>query len=160
MKNLYEISISLQLSGAVLLLLWSFSKMSKNVLNMCFPGIVFASRRDNGDTYIDRNIIRSKVKTILLNVCAFCYITLGYLLPIFSDSNTENRLYTFVSVVVLTIIFIVGAHLISKLVSIVWIRKDRTLTDDEIAEYNIPSEAIEQEVLALFDRDSAHDAGD
>ena len=160
MKNLYEISISLQLSGAVLLLLWSFSKMSKNVLNMCFPGIVFASRRANGDTYIDRNIIRSKVKTILLNVCAFCYITLGYLLPIFSDSNTENRLYTFVSVVVLTIIFIVGAHLISKLVSIVWIRKDRTLTDDEIAEYNIPSEAIEQEVLALFDRDSAHDAGD
>lgn len=67
MKNFYEISISLQLSGAVLLLLWSFSKMSKNVLNMCFPGIVFASRRDNGDTYIDRDIIRSKVKTILLN---------------------------------------------------------------------------------------------
>lgn len=160
MKNLYEISISLQLSGAVLLLLWSFSKMSKNVLNMCFPGIVFASRRENGDVYIDRDIIRSKVKTILLNVCAFCYITVGYLLPIFSESNTENQMYTFVSVVVLSVVFIVSAHFISKLVSIVWIRKDRTLTDDEITEYNIHSEVSEQEVLALFGCDVSHDAED
>lgn len=158
MKNLYEISISLQLSGAVLLLLWSFSKVSKNVLNMCFPGIVFASRRDNGDTYIDRRIIRSKVKTILLNVCAFCYITVGYLLPIFSDTDIEDRMYTFVSVVGLTIIFIVSAYVISTLVSKVWIRKDRILSDDEIAEYNIPSEANEQEVCELFNCNSAHDA--
>ena len=80
------------------------------------------------------------------------------MLPIFSDSNTENRLYTFVSVVVLTIIFIVGAYAISTLVSIVWIRKDRILSDDEIAEYNIPSEANEQEVQAMFNCDSTHDA--
>lgn len=152
MNYWHELSISLQLSGALLLLLWSFSKVSKNVLNMCFPGIVFAKRKENGDVYIDRDIIRSKVKTILLNVCAFCYITAGYLLPIFSDDSVKNQWFTFELIVVLTVVFLVSAYLISMLVSVVWIRKDRILTDDEIAEYNIPTYATEQEILDLLSK--------
>lgn len=152
MNYWYELSISLQLSGALLLLLWSFSKMSKNVLNMCFPGIIFAERKENGDVYIGRDIIRSKVKTILLNICAFCYIDAGYLLPVFSDDSVKNQWFTFGLIIVLTILFIVSAYLISIFVSVIWIRKDRILTEDEIAEYNIPTYATEQEILDLLSK--------
>lgn len=36
MTHLYEFSISAQLSGAILLLVWCFSKISINVLDMCW----------------------------------------------------------------------------------------------------------------------------
>ena len=44
MTLIFELSISLQLSGALILLLWCFSKVSNNVLDMCFPGVVFACK--------------------------------------------------------------------------------------------------------------------
>jgi len=152
MNYWHEVSISLQLSGALLLLLWSFSKWSKNVLNMCFPGIIFAERKDNGDVYIGKDIVRSKVKTIILNVCAFFYIAAGYLLPIFSDDHIENQWLTLGIIVLFTIIFLICAHLIAKLVSVRWIKTDRVLTDDEIKEYNIPTYATEQEILDLLNK--------
>ena len=64
MMYLYEFSIAAQLSGAIILLIWCFSKVSKNVLDMCFPSVVFAKRKESGEVYIDRHIIQQKDKTI------------------------------------------------------------------------------------------------
>ena len=52
----------------------------------------------------------------------------------------------------MTIAFMFAAKFISWLMSVVWGKEDRILTDKEIEKYNIPTEAIEQEILDLFDR--------
>lgn len=36
---LFEFSIAAQLAGAIILLLWSFGKVSRNAIEMCFPSI-------------------------------------------------------------------------------------------------------------------------
>lgn len=73
MAYLYEFSISAQLSGAILLLFWCFSKISKNVLDMCFPRVIFAKRKETGELYIEKEIVQQKVKNIFLNVSALLF---------------------------------------------------------------------------------------
>lgn len=150
MNNLYEISISLQLSGALLLLLWSFSKMSTNVLNMCFPGVVFAKRKENGDLYIEKAIIKRKVETILLNVCAFVFIAAGYLYSIFAENDLNNPMDKCCTIVLLTVLFLIAACVISKCIAAACAKKDHILTEEEIEKYNIPTYMTEQEVSDLF----------
>ena len=146
----YAISISFQLSGSLILLLWSFSKVSTNVLDMCFPGVIFAKRNKAGNLYIEKEMVQQKVKTILLNVWAFFYISVGYLLNVFSENDADQLWLNFVLIVILTPICLLLARFASKYVSAAWGKEDRILTDDEIEKYSIPTEATEQEILDLL----------
>ena len=83
MPYLYEFSISMQLSGSLILLIWCFAKISTNVLDMCFPGVIFAKRKENGDLYIDKELIRQKIKNIFLNIFAFFISSLVMQRPFF-----------------------------------------------------------------------------
>lgn len=150
MTHLYEFSISAQLSGAILLLFWCFSKISKNVLDMCFPGVIFAKRKETGELYIEKELVQRKVKNILLNVWAFVYIVAGYLSAVFCENDMKNLWNKFLWIVGMTAIFIVLAQCTSKYVSAAWGKEDRILTDEEIEKYNIPTTTTEQDIADLF----------
>lgn len=150
MTYLYEFSISAQLSGAILLLFWCFSKISKNVLDMCFPGVIFAKRKETGELYIEKELVQQKVKNIFLNVWAFVYIVVGYLSNIFCENDMKNQWNKFLLIVGMTTIFIVLAQRASQYVSVAWGKEDRILTDEEIEKYNIPTTATEQDIADLF----------
>lgn len=150
MMLIYELSISLQLSGALILLLWCFSKISVNVLDMCFPGVIFAKRKKNGKLYIDKVIIRQKANTIFLNIWAFVYISIGYLVSVFAENDMEYPWCKFFLIVVMTTLFLLVACLASKYVSAAWGKEDRILTDEEIEKYGIPTEVTEDEIQNMF----------
>lgn len=150
MTLIFELSISLQLSGALILLLWCFSKVSNNVLDMCFPGVVFAKRNENGELYIAKEMIRQKVKTIFLNVWAFIYIALGYLTSVFAENDMDQPWYKLILIVAMTALFLVIAYFASQYISAAWGKVDRILTEEEIEKYDIPSEATDDEILNLF----------
>ena len=46
---LFEFSMAAQLAGAIILLLWSFGKVRKNAIEMCFPSIVAVDIDSEGD---------------------------------------------------------------------------------------------------------------
>lgn len=150
MTHLYEFSISAQLSGAILLLFWCVSKISKNVLDMCFPGVIFAKRKETGELYIEKELVQRKVKNILLNVWAFVYIVAGYLSSVFCENDMKNLWNKFLWIVGMTAIFIVLTQCTSKYVSAAWGKEDRILTDEEIEKYNIPTTTTEQDIAELF----------
>lgn len=148
---IYEFSISMQLSGALILLLWCFSKISTNAIDMCFPGVIFAKRKDSGEPYIEKGVIQNKVKTIFLNMCAFVYISIGYLVSVFAENDMEKPWCKLLLIVVMTIIFLSVAYLISRYMSAAWGREDRLLSEEEIEKYNIPTEISEHEIEGLFE---------
>lgn len=150
MTYLYELSISLQLSGALILMLWCFSKVSDNVLDMCFPGVVFAKRNEHGELYIAKEMIRQKVKTIFLNVWAFIYIAIGYLTSVFAENDMEQPWCKLILIVAMTALFLVIAYCATKYISVAWGKEDHILTEEEIEKYDIPSETTDDEILNLF----------
>lgn len=117
---------------------------------MCFPGVIFAKRKETGELYIEKELVQQKVKNIFLNVWAFVYIVVGYLSNIFYENDMKNQWNKFLLVVGMTIIFIVLAQRASQYVSVAWGKEDRILTDEEIAKYNIPTTATEQDIAELF----------
>lgn len=150
MLYLYVFSISAQLSGALILLLWSCSKIGTNVLDMCFSGVTFAKRNNSGEVYIEKETIRRKVKTIFLNVWAFIYIAFGYLTSVFAPNNEENLWLKAILIIGFTAILLLIAVICSQYVSAAWGRTDRVLTAEEVIKYNVPTTVSEQEISELF----------
>lgn len=80
---LFEFSIAAQLAGAIILLLWSFGKVSRNAIEMCFPSIAAVDIDAEGNGILKKEILQKNVKKIFLNVWAFICITCGYIMNIF-----------------------------------------------------------------------------
>lgn len=102
---LYVISISCQLSGALLLLLNSLTKLTKQI-----PSLYFASGqwievdKDNKPKY-DIEKVREILTNILLNRASFFNLVIGYTVTAFT-SIVSNTFETLIGIICLTFIII------------------------------------------------------
>lgn len=149
LEYLYEFSVSAQITGAIILLIWCFSKVSKNALDMCFSTLCYVDRNEQGMCIIKKEILQGNVKIIFNNIWAFICIVLGYFTSIFSN-NEGAKLCV---IIVLTISLIYMGKVISYLASKIWFNKDHVIPPEELDNYNVLMPITDDEVEEIANRE-------
>lgn len=82
------VSIALQLSGALLLLMWSIRGARKTaIIERCFPGSNIVDRDENNNCTITKEKLQKVAYEVYLNIAAFADLVVGYLIAYFATSN-------------------------------------------------------------------------
>lgn len=147
---LFEFSIAAQLAGAIILLLWSFGKVSRNAIEMCFPSIAAVDIDADGNGVLKKEILQKNVKKIFLNVWAFTCITCGYIMNIFSSNDMEKPILKAIVVVVLTALLIAIGFVSAGYMSKGWFKNDVKLSPKEMEKLNVLSPIPEKEIMDMF----------
>ena len=147
---IFEFSIAAQLSGAIILLLWSFGRVSKNAVEMCFPSIVALDTDSEGNGILKKEVLQKNVEKIFLNVWAFVCITIGYIMSIFSSNDMENPIKKAAIIVVITIVLIAVGYISARYVSKGWFKNDVKLSPAELEKVNVLTPISEKEIDDMF----------
>jgi len=147
---IYVCSISFQLSGALLLLIFFVSAKRKKVLQrFAGTGIIVKDRNTNKILY-NEDSLRKCFRDTYINKCAFIYIALGYFLSVFGV-NCRNSLFLVGTVIILfaSLIMFLTVIIISQIVA----RSrsiNRELSDDDLLGADV---APDMEVIFTKDID-------
>lgn len=132
MQMIYLISIALQVSGALILILFCWGNTEHRILNTVFPANANIHREDNNTVIISRDKLIKAHKNVLLNRTAFILIGLGYLLSIFGVNEGicawKGLVIVVVASVVIVAIGVFAIHTIAKTCN----RKDRIYQYEEL----------------------------
>lgn len=131
----YILSISLQLAGAIILLVFPNSVSRANLIRS-FSHNSFTSAKGNSVKYNHEAYVES-CKIIYFNRIAFVYLTAGYLGSIFSTSPSEKRYQVFIAVAVILIVLIIIARLVVRLIVTHSKKVTKRITRDELKKLNI-----------------------
>ena len=121
---IYTMSISLQIAGALILLLWSLGNTKKKVIKSYFPGSNIAERDDNNRVYLRKEKLRKKAKDIYMNRIAFIFLIIGYGLSLFGELADYNEWKALVIIQIESICIIFIGLIISKLIAIIKFKED------------------------------------
>ena len=147
---LFGFSIAFQLAGAIILLLWSFGKVSKNAIEMCFPSIAAVDTDSEGNGILKKEILQKNVEKIFLNVWAFTCIVFGYIMSIFTSNDMKYLIEKATIVVLTTVILIVVGHISARYMSKGWFKNDVKLSPEEMEKMNVLSPISEKDLLDMF----------
>lgn len=147
---LFGFSIAFQLAGAIILLLWSFGKVSKNAIEMCFPSIAAVDTDSDGNGILKKDILQKNVEKIFLNVWAFTCIVFGYIMSIFTSNDMRYLVEKVVLVVLTTVILIVVGYKSARYMSKSWFKNDVKLSPEDMEKLNVLSPISEKDLLNMF----------
>ena len=116
---IYMLSISLQVSGAICLIMNYWGNVKEKVIITYYAGGEMAKAQDNDMILLKKERLQSCAKDIYANRFSFIYIILGYAIGLFGNiADTDNKLYMllliFIFCVILTCIGCYLPSLISK----------------------------------------------
>ena len=109
-------SFSFQISGAIILLLWSLRKCDTRIKKMCLESNLQWLDFD-GNTIISKKKLQSNAKNVFLNVCAFVNIAIGYGCAIFSQPTEICEWLLFLIVIATTTLIIVIEFIIVTIIA-------------------------------------------
>lgn len=110
---IYTVALSLQLSGAVLLLLkYTFTNIGKGIKKISEK----ENRVENGTLFLGRTQPTEEAyrENVWLNRIAFAYIALGYLASIWGDISESPRYIIFVWVLIQSVLLTAISYYASK----------------------------------------------
>lgn len=124
-------AIALQVSGAIILLLWSVNGAKKEkIIEKYFPGSNVAPRDNENNCVLKKEKLQKISKEAYLNILAFIDIVIGYALAFFISSKNDAT-NTFLSTIIITLIVLVAENILASILSKIFYRKD------EIVPYSI-----------------------
>lgn len=133
----YIIAISLQLSGALLLLLYAFpTKRDDLIKSFAKSSVIF---RDNNTDKIFYNTqaFTDMCKNAYLNKFAFIYILAGYVVGIFGEIGAVNKAMVMLYVLALFVIELCLARFIVRAICKCSKKVNQEITNDELLKLNI-----------------------
>ena len=111
---IYAVSITLQVSGSVLLLLYYFRGSTRDLaIHEYFPGSNVAYRDDENNITLEKEKLQRTVVLIYKNRAAFVMLAVGYLIGIFGR-NDGHEFAVAGLVVVMTAIVILSINAVCK----------------------------------------------
>ena len=129
---IYLLSLSLQVSGALILILFCWGKTERRVLNTIYSATSTIHREEDNTVVISKEKLYKSHKEVLLNRNAFIFIAVGYLLSLFGTSEGICHWIGFVIVLIVSVLLVgVGvllAHTIAKISN----RNDRRYTFEDL----------------------------
>ena len=89
----FILSYAFQISGAIILLLWSFASLCRikiKVLDLYFPDSSVIERDNDDMCILSKDKLRKATIEIFKNIFAFLDLVIGYSLAIFAEQKFEN----------------------------------------------------------------------
>lgn len=120
-------SFSFQISGAIILLLWSLGKCDNKIKKMCVNrGNPYWLDMD-GNATVSKTDLQANAKTVYLNISAFANILLGYTCAIFVEDTYLSAWVVFGLVIIATIVVLCFDYLLTN-----WIAKVKYPCDQKV----------------------------
>lgn len=146
---IFLLSLTLQVSGALILIMFCWGNTERRVLNTIFSANANVHREDDDTVIISREKLIRAHMNVLLNRSAFILIAIGYLLSLFGSSEGVCPWVGLVIVLLVSTILVaigVGAvHVIAKLSN----RKDKAYSFEELCsklDNDVVTNAINSEI--------------
>lgn len=134
---IYVLSVSLQVAGALMLMINSLStKRAKVIQRFAGHTLIWRDNNTNEISY-DEEVFKDTYKEAYLSKFAFLYIAMGYFMGIFAIIDVESKVMIAVGVVILTIAFIVLAYLVVRLILKYNKKITCKITNEELEELGI-----------------------
>lgn len=146
---LYLMSLSLQLSGALILIVFYWRRTEYKVLNRIFPVNTSIHRDDDNTVIISKEKLYRAYKEVLQNRIAFILIAAGYLLCLFGNADGICAWLGFIVVLVVSIMLLGIGNYVSHIISKVRYKKDCIYDYEEllsILESDVDTNIITQEI--------------
>lgn len=134
---IYIIAISFQLSGALLLVLYSISTKRRNVIKR-FAGkcLIYRDNNTNEITY-DKDALKITFRDAWLNKIAFTLIALGYCFGVFGEIDEKNKNLIAIVIVLLTVIIMVLSYFIVACIIKYSPNINKELSNEELSELGV-----------------------
>lgn len=111
---MYIFMLAFQLSGALLLLINSVKCGKASVIKHCYPGSNMIERDESNNCKVPREKLQKSAHEIYLNIAAFLYLFIGYLLAAFSPTTGVRIGLVTVKMLALTFAFLVFGYYFSR----------------------------------------------
>ena len=147
--EIYILSISFQVSGGLILLLWSFGRTKEKVFQLYFPGSNIVERDENNKVCLDKKKLRKKAVNIYMNRFAFICLIIGYGLSLFGDISDYNILKALCIIGIESIFIILISIIISNVLSIIYFRKDEYIDFDNLED--VDTFTSDAEISSILD---------
>lgn len=146
---IYLLSLALQVSGALILIIFCWGNTEHRVLNTIYPANSSVHREDDDTVVISKEKLFKAHKTVLLNRNAFVFIAAGYLISLFGSNEGVDRwtglLIVVISSIALVAVGVLASHIIAKVCN----RKDRVYEYEDLCsklENDVSTNAIKSEI--------------
>lgn len=115
---IYVATLSLQLSGSILLLISSFGSIRVKTINDCVGDGNSTLLVKNNIIDLGEKEVRNSLRNVYLNRESFFVLSIGYLLSIFDSYQVKNKMMvlgiTVISVFIICIALLCRAHMKAK----------------------------------------------
>ena len=144
-------AIAFQVSGAIILLLWSIQGAKKEkIIERYFPGSSCVERDDEDNCILKKERLQKISKEAYLNILAFVDIAIGYSLAFFVKNKYEAT-NALLSTIVITLIILFMENILAYIISRMFYRKDEIVPYSLLKENDVDTFATDKEVENMFD---------
>ena len=143
-------SISFQLAGAIILLLWCLKGAKKeNIIKRYFPGSNVIERDDDNNCVLHKDKLRMVSKEVYINIIAFCDLIVGYGLSFYA-SQSNNKTVAFIISMMITTILLVVEYAIAHLVSVLRYKEDLIEKYEVLKKHGVDTVSTNKEIEDMF----------
>lgn len=143
-------SISFQLAGAIILLLWCLKGAKKeNIIKRYFPGSNVIERDDDNNCVLHKDKLRMVSREVYINIIAFCDLIIGYGLSFYA-SQSERKLTALMISMAITTVLLAFEYLVTHIVSIMVFKEDLIKKYDELEKYDVDTIITNKEIEDIF----------
>ena len=145
------ISISLQLTGAVILLLWCLKGANKEqIVRKYFPGSNTVSRDDDDNCVLKKEKLQEITSEVYVNALAFVDLIIGYLVAYFV-TETFDPMVAVALTILLTLVLILTEHIIARKLAACKYPEDIIIPYSDLEKHGVETFATDKEVSDMFD---------
>ncbi len=145
------ISISFQLSGAVILLLWCLKGANKEqVIQKYFPGSSIVTRDDEDNCILVKEKLQAIASEVYINALAFIDLIVGYLVSYFTAS-TYPPIVAVILTILTTVAIIFFERLIAKILAKRKYSVDLVIPYSYLEKYDVSTFTTDKEVKEMID---------
>lgn len=131
---IYILSISLQIAGAVCLIINYWGNVEKKVILIYYAGREIPKAQDNNKVLLKKDRLQSYAKYIYMNRFSFICIIIGYGINLFGNiTDGSSKLYILLVISLFCIAFTYTGQKLSSLISKKTYKEDKKV-DQEIIE--------------------------
>ena len=152
-QMIYLMSLALQVSGALILIIFCWGNTEHRVLNTIYPANSSVHREDDDTVVISKEKLFKAHKALLLNRNGFVFIALGYLISLVGSSESvhpwSGLAIVMTASIVLVVVGVSASHLIAKLCN----RRDRVYRYENLCsklENDVSANYIKSELEEMF----------
>lgn len=149
----YLLSLSLQVSGALILILFCWGKTECRVLNTIYSATSTIHREDDNTVIITKEKLYKAHKEVLLNRNAFIFIAVGYLLSLFGTSDGICRWSGFAIVLVASAALVGVGVFLSHMIAKICNKHDRRYEYEDLCsklDKEVDTNAIQSDIDEIF----------